>query len=100
MNAQTTARTAGPWEVKGRYVFGNNGNRTVADCGSNGSYELTEANAAFIVQACNAHDDLVAALRALREVVGWLNVTPEGYETVPPHIVAEARAALAKAGAL
>lgn len=24
----------------------------------------TEANAAFIVTACNAHDDLVAALRA------------------------------------
>lgn len=30
-------------------------------------YEISAANAAFICRACNAHDELVAALEGLRE---------------------------------
>ena len=51
------------------------------------------ANAAFIVRACNAHDDLVAALYAgLRH---WHDTA--GYPRKEPKWLAPARAALAKA---
>lgn len=50
-----------------------------------------EANAAFIVRACNAHEDLVAALR---EAQAALNGAPN---TVGLHTQIDA--ALAKAGA-
>lgn len=36
--------------------------RWVADCGSR-SDDIAQANAAFIVRACNCHDDLLAALQ-------------------------------------
>jgi hypothetical protein len=47
----------------------------------------TDANAAFIVRACNSHDDLVMALAKLVAEPG------------DPDYRAQARAALAKAGA-
>jgi len=65
---------------------------------------IAEANAAFIVTACNAHDDLV---RALRYVLERIN-TPEMLEIRNDdayilqslwHIENQIRATLAKAGA-
>jgi hypothetical protein len=50
-----------------------------------------EANAAFIVRACNAHDDLVRALRNL----SWL----QPGDQIGSSDVESIRAALAKAGA-
>ncbi len=48
-----------------------------------------KAEAMFVLRACNAHDDLVAALRA------YLDAD----QTMSPEWQAQARAALAKAGA-
>lgn len=66
----------------------------------NDAIKQAEANAEFIVQACNAHDDLVAALEDMlqREINSLLdfNSTEEEIEEMP-HIKAS-RAALAKAG--
>ncbi|WP_036305437.1 hypothetical protein [Methylopila sp. 73B] len=60
-----------------------------------------EANAAFIVRACNAHDDLVAALKAMvSDAVELAESGDAGFwdaEKVPAVIAA--RAALARAEA-
>jgi len=48
-----------------------------------------EANAQFIVRACNAHDQLVAALKAVVEFYSYAEFGP----------IAQAREALAAAGA-
>lgn len=60
-------------------------------CHMTAGYGQTQASdAAFIVTACNAHDDLVAALRLAQEII-------DGYR---PHTVGDdmqIRAALAKA---
>jgi hypothetical protein len=74
--------------------------------GVRGDKDTSEANAAFIVTACNAHDELVAALQRLiaraddadKGAVEWL---PDGH-AVPPWSsdleteIRFARAALAK----
>jgi hypothetical protein len=52
----------------------------------------TEANAAFIVRACNAHDDLVAALSA------FVNDPPHPLGVEWWELIDKARAELAKAG--
>jgi hypothetical protein len=57
-----------------------------------GNVAPAEANAAFIVRACNAHDELVAALRELL----WT----EQFDDDDPRLIAarlQSRAALAKA---
>ena len=62
-------RTPRPWQV------GKNGASVVADDAPHGVLHLAvgqhtrSANARFIVQACNSHDELVAALRNLYELV-------------------------------
>lgn len=53
------------------------------------------ANAAFIVRACNAHDDLVALAQRIEK----LSSSPLQRDYVPAEIQQMARAALAKAGA-
>lgn len=55
-----------------------------------------EANAAFIVQACNAHDDLVDALRMARTVLEGA-IHPSCRK--PGDSIDKIAAALAKAGA-
>jgi hypothetical protein len=76
------ARTPGPWKtstldntdiaIHGKSQKGKHGG-TVSDliatvsCGLN---SIQAANAAFIVQTCNAHDELVAALEFLQESIG------------------------------
>ena len=62
-----TSHTPGPWKqhaTPGKIyasVRGADG-RCVADCGSR-SDVIAQANAEFIVRACNAHDDLLEALQ-------------------------------------
>ena len=62
-------RTPGPWKVLGGNTIGTS-YRPIAtiDRGFTGDDKMdaeTRANAAFIVMACNAHDDLLAACEAL-----------------------------------
>lgn len=59
--------------------------------------EACRANADFIIRACNAHDELVAALRGLIETAEW--AVPDTREKGLHGVIADARAALAKAGA-
>lgn len=56
--------------------------------------EQQEANTAFIVRACNAHDDLVAALRA---VVACGALDRSGADANTANALAVARAAIRKA---
>lgn len=55
--------------------------------------EEREANAAFIVRACNCHDELVAVLDSIHD----LPVDDEGFRTIPPGFLDAARAVLKKA---
>lgn len=75
--------TPGPWEhhfLSGRdRIVGPNG-ECIAETGRWKESELPEmhANAAFIVRACNAHEELLAAARNLlnaSRLVGVLGVT-------------------------
>lgn len=96
-----TKRTPTPWRnssamgktniesLSGRFVAGTGG---YSDNYSNMRYvEENEANAEFIVQACNAHDDLVGALVAL------LGSLATGKSHTRKDAVKLSRAALAKA---
>ena len=51
-------------------VIGGKAGRTVADVGGWRDRLNAKADASFIVQACNAHEDLLAAVE---EAVGWLD---------------------------
>jgi hypothetical protein len=66
--------TETPWYVQGHEIkvnkperehLGDGAPETICEMNSSVSPEETTANAEFIVQACNAHDDLLAALRAV-----------------------------------
>ena len=63
-----------------------------ADCQGD-EPRLTEVNARFIVQACNAHEDLLAALQVL---VLTPHILPY-LEANDPMALEQARAAIAKA---
>jgi hypothetical protein len=95
MDMTTTEHTPTPWP---KPEYGN-------DVGPNdegfwefweidgvGRFDI-EANAAFIVRACNAHDQLVTALTDCVAVIVGDTSGPQQVQG----IVAEARAALAKA---
>lgn len=94
-------RTPGPWAVQPLDTYGGPGltitggadEVLVATIGLPFDAE-DSANFAFIVTACNAHDDLVAALNECSE---WLeSFYDEGADRLAPTL-ARARAALAKA---
>jgi len=94
MNAQTTARTAEVFKV------GAGDNTMVFVSSVVKPILISNAKrAVFIVQACNAHDDLVAALR---DAYGWMHeaITVKGCGLPFEQTLAKIRAALAKAGAL
>lgn len=85
--------TATPWLYRDSpYVFDSNKNCIAITDTDNASKERIEANAAFIVKAVNAHDELVEACRLAYE--DWQN----GEHGSPAFIALER--ALAKAGAL
>lgn len=56
-----------------------------------------QANAEFIVRACNAHDDLLAALKAMLSEYGDVGDESILAEDEPNHPVILAHAAIAKA---
>lgn len=96
-----TEHTKTPWRVGPKHVIraesmlpdGRRSTRFIAECcGSADEMVDTVASDAFIVQACNAHDDLVAALKLTLDRITML----EGPDAVG---AAEARAALSRAGA-
>ena len=96
-----SARTPGPWkplsgyQLRGKYAgcigiahvdgYGQSGQPFVLL--PPGAHDIQEANAHFIVRACNAHDDLVGTLREIMNCSG-----PTGIRTAR----ALARIALAK----
>jgi len=63
----STERTEGPWETSagGTSIHSTNrGSDFIAAVNTGFRVERARANAAFIVRACNSHDDLLAACQA------------------------------------
>jgi hypothetical protein len=83
-----------PWEAKGTCVFAGRSCIVICDT-DNAPKARMEANARFIVQACNAHADLVEALADLLEVCEQDNPRAVAWHSA----IDEARTALAKARA-
>lgn len=86
-----TAHTPGPWIACYKSVIVESNNELIADCDARpttGNEHV--ANAEFIARACNAHADLLEALR---------NITNSAakYRVPNPAYVEAARAAIAKA---
>ena len=97
-----TSHTPGPWKqhaTPGKIyasVRGADG-RCVADCGSR-SDVIAQANAEFIVRACNAHDDLLEALEACERALDEAYFAePDGCGCLACESLRKARAAIAKA---
>lgn len=77
-----------PWRISKFFpeiVMGADGS-WAADCVN---FHCSKANAAFIVKACNAHDELVEALTRIANGDGVYGAQAHEYKTI-------ARAALAK----
>lgn len=94
-----TAHTPTPWEACGNLVRTartdvDPSGLLVCDCPANVGNRIEDA--AFIVRACNAHDDLVAALRKAEFTLQTLTSRTARERDA---CVVEIRAALAKAGA-
>jgi len=71
--------TKTPWKSSGIVITSGNGSKLVAlACDKpDGAFptELNRANAAFIVRACNVHDELYAALEA---AINWRGLDGDG----------------------
>ena len=95
MNAKITAL---PWYTEEHNnksdVLVSNDDFQIAVCLAHPIHGEAQANAEFIVRACNAHDDLVKALQATKKRISHLSAVP-GF----PALIATVDAALAKAGA-
>ena len=93
MNAQSgkaaTTHTPTPWFATDLRQVRSHVGFVALTSGSDFNVAIEEANAAFIVRACNSHDALVAALRDIADAV---------YGTDTARLRARARAALAAAG--
>jgi len=62
----TSKHTALPWEEHDYYVSDKDGNTiALTDNGDPEKFEIHQANAEFIVRACNSHYDLLEALKTL-----------------------------------
>jgi len=97
----TAKRTQGPWMVSRSICVGrpgdvksttiaNENNEIVANC-FRVPIGTAEANAAYIVRACNAHDDLVQALEVAEIVLQTEGFSDENF------LMVDIRAALARA---
>jgi hypothetical protein len=85
-----------PWKAKGRRIYTTTGD-VVAEAwetGAKNSAEIAAHDAAFIVRACNAHDDLLAALKNLADEFDEFMSEHGQLDNKPLHA---ARAAIAKA---
>lgn len=91
-----------PWAARGRYVGTANSMASVAECiDQNGNWTNEPralANAALIVRAVNAHDELVAALKNTRSALADVRLNGAGARLLTLDIEA-IDAALAKAEA-
>lgn len=87
MSAQHTPT---PWSVDRGLVIRDAEGKWVANV-DGGNDAVSKTRAAFIVRACNAHDDLVEALCVIRMSAGWQLMAKETRHLVDT--------ALAKAGA-
>jgi hypothetical protein len=99
----TTQHTPTPWEQFagcGPAIFKAGVTQQIASTARLGPdpqvHAVDEANAAFIVTACNAHDELVAALRMMEEHFAW-HVEHDTHHDSDLIMLQVARAALAKA---
>jgi hypothetical protein len=84
-----------PWEIHSNFVGPlviKSGDTEVAHVGAD-SFALCQANAAFIVRACNSHQALIAALQNLLNVIETGAITSDHDETFA-NAVAQARDAL------
>lgn len=101
--------TPGPWTVRrSRGVMGVSVERWAIDgppqglagrwwvCTAESDEPTDEANAEFIVRACNSHDDLLAALKELLEDPDY-QIAIGGNPRAVDAMLARARAAIAKA---
>lgn len=92
------AHTPTPWTRKGSHIYFQahpGGYRfDLAEVFRDVGSQTAEANSAFIIRACNAHDGLVKALKDMLEPYD------EGDPHGEPWQMAQAREALRKAGAL
>ena len=109
---ETEKRTPGPWFVVDNPRTGIEHHRYEIHSRDDGAVcflaysfsdgKIEEANARFIVQACNSHDDLVAALEhavsAIEMVIRNRPQTEQAPTNIALDVIEEqARAALAKA---
>ena len=77
--------TPTPWKltkVQGTYFYVEWGGETVVQVDHDSSNAVNEANAEFIVRACNAHDELVAAAREAMDVLCSLDRSPVDDSTI------------------
>lgn len=79
----TPTPTKGPWTVKGRYYSDQFRAEwiepNICEMVSSRSPEETTANAAYIVRACNAHEELLICLNRIR---GEVKLPPDIYKWV------------------
>lgn len=97
---QKTTQRKGPWHKFDSVIRDADGLSIgqADDYGKSRDEQL--ANAAFIVQACNAHDDLVAAAKGILDHMQPTGTVGSGYRTDRcGKYLQQLRAALAKAGA-
>ena len=98
------SHTPTPWlYLNSPYVFDSERNCIAVVDTDNASEKRMEANAAFIVKAVNAHDELVAVLKGLLACPSIADVDsndPEWGCGETANAQSKARAALAKVGAL
>jgi len=109
--SSTTQHTPPPYEVAGHFIRTARGARAAGTLDGRFVAELDhrdpqhQANAAFIVRACNSHEPLVALVRRAQEILGAY-LPPDGssgQEAITALLELldgpESRAALAAAGA-
>ncbi len=91
-----TAHTPGPWiavpylSPKGKALIKSLDGKTITS-----GPMLTDDDAAFIVRACNAHDDMLAALRSIAGTLDLESFPTKG--CMENRLGSLARAAIAKA---
>jgi len=95
-----TKYTPTPWRTHGLDIYGDttDGNGLVAVIAAGYPDDQRAEDAAFIVRACNAHEELVAAaknaLSLMQMTYSHATDVPKGADTIIPALAA----ALAKAG--
>lgn len=99
MSKHTEGHTEGPWEADCFQVRSRNGRRVAHTGLGQGEGKESEANAAFIVHACNCHYELLQALKMLEATAhdgSWVHMTSHPC-TCKRCAMEAARAAIAEA---